>query len=183
MTQKKKGNVKDLDGIVETMKEMIKNTEVTVKTLTAKQKNQRQMTEDSFNDYADEDNENVTKINRAKKRKFKWFKCTKMFQDKALFQNHNQEHIQTVQCKMCDEPFSKMYDLEIHLQEYHDKKKELKCDQCDEEFITKLRMTIHKKGHLRKRKFCHFFNNGKICLFSVIGCKFEYKLAENVSLI
>ena len=80
---------------------------------------------------------------------------------------------------MCDMKVGVSWMLEIHLKE-HDTIKEFKCDKCDKDFFLKWRFDSHMRGHNEiRRKFCHFFNNDKNCMFAEVGCKFKHELAGN----
>ena len=37
------------------------------------------------------------------------------------------------------------------------------------------RLRKHVLGHDKERKCCHFFNNGKVCPYEEIGCKFKHE--------
>ena len=52
-------------------------------------------------------------------------------------------------------------------------------DLCDKSFLLQWRLRKHKKGHEQKNvKFCHFFNNNKICKFEEISrCIFRHEHA------
>ena len=87
-------------------------------------------------------------------------------------------HKENHKCNICDNSYDKRWKLEKHLNE-HDAAKEFKCDQCDSEFFLKWRLERHVEGHSRtNRKGCHYFNNGKVCPYSDIGCKFRHEMTD-----
>ena len=50
---------------------------------------------------------------------------------------------------------------------------------CDKTFVLKWRLRKHLEGHSKDcGKFCHYFNNEKVCPFEKIGCKFLHKDSE-----
>ena len=61
----------------------------------------------------------------------------------------------------------------------HDKRKEFKCSECDLEFFLEWLLNRHIRGHKEvNRKFCHYFNNGKVCPFYESGCRFRHEHSE-----
>ena len=85
-----------------------------------------------------------------------------------------------IKCKLCDKHFERFVDLEKHVKENHDNREEFQCDQCDKKFVIKWRlekhMTMHTKDFVQS---CHYFNNGKMCPFEELGCKFLHVFASN----
>ena len=79
-------------------------------------------------------------------------------------------------CKDCNKEFTRNSDLEKHLEE-HKNIKEFKCDKCGKEFFLKWRLSKHEEIHHENSKFCHFFNNGKVCPYEDIGCMYKHALA------
>ena len=54
-----------------------------------------------------------------------------------------------------------------------------KCDKCDKTFYLKWRLAKHKSIHQTKNvRFCHYFNNEKLCPFEEIGCMFLHAKSE-----
>ena len=50
---------------------------------------------------------------------------------------------------------------------------EFKCNICKKGFVLKWRLQKHMKIHNNKNcQPCHYFNNGKMCPFEELGCKF-----------
>ena len=100
--------------------------------------------------------------------------CDKTFTNKSELVNHiKTKHNRTGECRLCEKRFSTNYQLEIHLQE-HGSSKKYKCEQCDKAFHFKWRLGKHMKIHSEHKSIraCHFFNNGKLCPFEEVGCKF-----------
>ena len=90
----------------------------------------------------------------------------------------NQEkNMNLKKCDICSESFTRNCDLETHLDNQHEKRKELKCDLCDKTFHLKWRLKMHMKLHTEKTQLCQYFENSKDCPFEKIGCKFLHKTA------
>ena len=88
-------------------------------------------------------------------------------------QNFKSKH-----CKLCNLTFVQNCDLDRHIKEMHEADDEFKCDQCDKTFYLEWRYTNHKKIHYGTVKPCHFFNNGKHCLYEDIGCMFLHEESD-----
>ena len=53
------------------------------------------------------------------------------------------------------------------------------CDVCGKYFYMKWRLNKHKQLHDNKPKTkCHYFNNGKVCPFDEVGCKFLHEISD-----
>ena len=85
-----------------------------------------------------------------------------------------EKHPQKFQYKHCDLSFDKRSDLEEHISAQHEITESYKCTECDKTFILKWRLRKHTEIHKSKSKYCHFFNNDKVCLFEKIGCTFKH---------
>ena len=87
-------------------------------------------------------------------------------------------HPKLIKCDQCDETFDQNWKLEDHLK-IHTNGQKFQCDLCEKSFVLQWRLRKHKKGHEQKNvKFCHFFNNNKICKFEeVSGCMFRHEYA------
>ena len=84
-----------------------------------------------------------------------------------------------VGCKICKETFAKNSDLEIHIKNTHENTDVYDCDICEKSFSLKWRLKKHREGHTSEcKKFCHYFNNEKVCPFEEIGCKFLHQDSE-----
>ena len=105
-------------------------------------------------------------------------KCNLIFTDKASMQIHIQEkHGTRRKCKLCDETFDQTYKLELHLKTHE--VETFKCERCDKTFQLKWRLEKHKKGHeMVNVKFCHYFNNKKVCPYEEIGCMYSHAESE-----
>ena len=87
-------------------------------------------------------------------------------------------HNKSFKCIICDKSFNRRCKLEEHMNE-HNTRKDFKCDLCESEFYLYWRFKKHLDGHLdTKRKFCHYFNNQKACLYEEFGCKFKHEVSE-----
>ena len=79
-------------------------------------------------------------------------------------------------CRLCSNLFTKSIDLERHLKEIHSEIIDIhKCNKCDQHFFLEWRLKKHKETHEKGVKFCHFFNNEKVCPFKEFGCKFKHE--------
>ena len=67
------------------------------------------------------------------------------------------------------------HELETHLKT-HTEVQTFPWDICGKRFVLKWRLKKHISGHYRKR-YCHFFNNGKACPYEDIGCKFQHQVS------
>ena len=83
-------------------------------------------------------------------------------------------NVKQFECDNCETKMNTRVDLEIHISEQHSDKR-YECHECDLEFFTEWRLKKHEESHKFKVKNCHYFNNGKICPFEKIGCKFLHK--------
>ena len=83
-------------------------------------------------------------------------------------------------CAQCNEVFDSRTDMEIHIQNSHEKQN-YNCEKCDQMFVSEWRLKLHSKTHTKKQKArnCHYFNSGKTCPFQKLGCKFEH--TESIS--
>ena len=114
-----------------------------------------------------------------RKTKLKCFKCEKTFTTKPLLVNHIAEsHRKNIECDQCDSTFTQMYDLEHHIESIHQAKQNFKCNQCNLSFFTNWRLQKHTRMHSKNGKKCHFFNNGKLCPYEKLGCRFEHEVSQ-----
>ena len=105
--------------------------------------------------------------------------CGESFPSKRDLTDHIKNiHPKKYSCKMCVQSFSESWSLELHSKS-HEEIVPFKCGICDQEFYVKWRLKKHVLSHEKKGKFCHFFNNGKICPFQEIGCKFKHEVSNN----
>ena len=73
----------------------------------------------------------------------------------------------------CENTFPRFSDLEIHIKVAHEKYQQFHCDICKKRFVLKWRLQKHMKIHSNKNcQPFHYFNNGKMCPFEELGCKF-----------
>ena len=107
-------------------------------------------------------------------------KCKKYFTNKAEKKKHEKimHNDPQIKCEKCGKGFSKNSDLEFHLETDHKTEKQFKCEKCDMSFVLKWRFQKHSGMHSENQtKFCHFFNNGKECPYSKLGCMFKHESA------
>ena len=79
-------------------------------------------------------------------------------------------------CNICNETFTENFKLEIHLRT-HNEAETFGCDICAKTFVLKWRLRKHKSVHETTR-YCHYFNNAKLCPFEELGCKFLHEWSE-----
>ena len=84
-------------------------------------------------------------------------------------------------CATCDENFQESWRLELHMKS-HGNLDLFKCDLCEKKFYSNWRMKKHKATHNELKKFCHYFNNAKICPYEEVGCKFNHEDSKNLNL-
>ena len=89
-------------------------------------------------------------------------------------QHKRDNHGKTFKCKFCDEAFCESWKLESHMK-LHESAKTFNCTICNKVFYMKWRLDKHVTSHDQNQKFCHFFNNNKVCPFENIGCMFRHE--------
>ena len=101
--------------------------------------------------------------------------CDAVLKSKSDLKKHIQEiHPKVYKCNICDETFSESWKMEKHIKT-HESAKISKCNICEKEFYTKWRLEKHIAGHKEMEKCCHYYNNGILCPYDDIGCKFKHK--------
>ena len=67
-------------------------------------------------------------------------------------------------CNICEESFQYSHELEIHMK-MHTSDKPYRCKKCGKGFYLACRLSKHMEIHddLKKKRACHYFNNGKNC--------------------
>ena len=110
--------------------------------------------------------------------------CVLKFNTKKELRIHHKEmHTKSYSCTSCDETFDVRWKLESHHLQQHTTKTEFECRKCKKIFACEWRLQKHLKGHLKpERKFCHFYNNIKLCPYEEVGCKFKHSNAGQCSL-
>ena len=88
------------------------------------------------------------------------------------------KHTKQFECNECEQSFSKSHSLEEHMIVVHRKQKEYKCDTCGADFLSMWRWSKHIALHQKESRKCHFYNNGKECPYSLIGCKFLHEESQ-----
>ena len=85
-------------------------------------------------------------------------------------------------CKICKETFSKNFELERHMVNTHASEKTHACGICDKTFFLEWRLKKHLGIHQDMSiRICKFFQEGKVCPFDDVGCKFGHKSEEVVT--
>ena len=171
----KKRTVKELNEYVEALEQKFDNMEKLIKDLKIIQPEIQR----TVNTVA----ENVKKIDLINKnisqnthqdQRVDCRKCDETFSKAEELKNHMTEmHPHTIKCKFCIKTFKKTCELENHLSEHVSK--EFKCEKCSQEFHLKWRLNKHLEGHNNiDAKYCHYFNNSKVCPFQELGCMFKH---------
>ena len=103
--------------------------------------------------------------------------CQQIFESRKSLKSHIKVcHPAQIKCVECEKTFNINADLEMHIEEYHEKSEQHKCNQCGKNFVLKWRLKKHLEAHSNgNNRFCHFFNNGKTCPYEKIGCKFLHQ--------
>ena len=116
-------------------------------------------------------------------RTYNCFKCPKKFETKKTLSLHiKTNHPKTQNCYICNETFDECWKLEKHMRSHNEVQK-YNCDICEKSFCIKWRLKRHMAIHGNTRtKTCHYFNNGKECPFSEIGCMSLHELSEECKL-
>ena len=84
-------------------------------------------------------------------------------------------------CKSCSKTFARNCELEVHLRLEHKEMEMFKCEHCDKTFVLKWRLEKHMQIHKENGasiRFCHYYNNDKVCPFADIGCMFKHENSE-----
>ena len=101
--------------------------------------------------------------------------CGKIFSCKTDLTRHIKiTHPKEFKCKICEKTFCDSWKLELH-SKLHTEILPFKCHVCQKLFFVEWRLRKHVLGHDKERKCCHFFNNGKVCPYEEIGCKFKHE--------
>ena len=188
----KKKNVKELNAYTESLEtrltcieELLKSSGIDLKQLEKR---------------VDEDSENRKKIDQLEKRiniidkkvkhlgssqpkkelsngnsLLKCKHCENAFADGTKLKDHIRvSHGKLIKCRFCSETFDQTWKLETHICIHLEKK--YKCEICDQKFHLKWRLIKHEERHKNvDSKFCHYFNNSKICPFQELGCMFRHE--------
>ena len=168
----KQKNVKELNveidklhGEVETLKTLLKSVK---QEFSAK----IQQLEEKLKESTQETNNFVKNKNSCRQ-------CQKSFEtSKELKLHRSNEHKIKYKCTRCDETFQQLSEMENHEIYNHDVTLKFKCENCDSEFVSELRLKIHKQSHKHKTKYCHYYNNGKVCPFQKLGCRFKHEESQ-----
>ena len=115
------------------------------------------------------------KTTQPENRSIKCKSCQNLFKTKTELTTHIYEnHPKQLKCDMCEFACSEWYEMEKHMLAMHSVNKNFKCNRCEKSFVTEWRLKKHMQMHDKQTKFCHYFNNGKICRFEELGCKFRH---------
>ena len=85
---------------------------------------------------------------------------------------------QSKKCNECDTRFTQNFEMENHMVEAHQRKKQHACDVCDKEFYFEWRLKKHMKMHTEVPSVCYYLNKKTVCSFEEIGCKFPHKFQQ-----
>ena len=111
--------------------------------------------------------------------RFECKECNLSFDKTKSLKKHIQAvHPKIIKCDECAQTFDQKWKLEHH-SKLHSSEKRFQCDRCNKSFLLQWRLRKHIQGHEQQNvKFCHFFNNNKICKFEeVSGCMFRHEHA------
>ena len=185
MSSKKK-TVKELNDVVDILENRIKELENKVEVCECKDKvnqlekrlNEMNKMVESLTADLNDFKENETEEIRASKSKCG--KCDLSFESKKKLKEHfKNSHKRELKCAQCEKTFEEHWKFEKHLKE-HGKSKEFKCESCDGTFYTEWRLKMHTKSHEDGDiKFCHYFNNFKVCPYEELGCMFKHAESMN----
>ena len=96
----------------------------------------------------------------------------------SLGEHIRKAHPKKLHCANCDETFQESWRLELHMKS-HGNLYIYKCDLCKQKFYSHWRMKKRRASHNELKKFCHYFNNAKICPYEEVGCKFNHEDSKN----
>ena len=101
--------------------------------------------------------------------------CGEKVRNKSQLKVHIREvHPKTYNCRNCEETFDECWKMEKHLKLHEDARK-FNCKVCGKDFHTAWRLKKHTESHTKVEKFCHYFNNGKMCPYDDLGCMFKHE--------
>ena len=128
---------------------------------------------------------NLLKQKEVLKNKEKSFicdECGKCFAGNSDRRLHiKQDHPKHFSCDLCDISFNESWRYELHL-ETHSNSKGKKCEECGKNFFMEWRLRQHMNVHNNPNiRHCHYYNNGKECIFEPVGCKFKHIKSEQCS--
>ena len=88
------------------------------------------------------------------------------------------KHPKSLKCDQCEETFHLNWLLENHLKT-HNQTEQFECEKYTKSFVLKWRLDKHLKSHdVNNRKFCHYFNNNKLCPYDSLGCMFRHETSS-----
>ena len=105
--------------------------------------------------------------------------CDCMFKRNSELKVHMKEkHKREIKCNICGEIFNFIFELEHHLKK-HSEVRTYQCERCEKKFCMKWRLNKHQEAHDKTDvKFCHYFNNKKVCPYDDIGCMFKHERSK-----
>ena len=117
--------------------------------------------------------------NKDLEKTFKCNECKIVVKNKRDLKAHIKvfhQNTKEIICKDCNKTFKQNWELELHSKE-HNKENQFKCTVCDKSFLLEWRLNKHLENHndTKKKIFCHYFNNQKLCPYEEIGCMFLHK--------
>ena len=176
MTTVKRATIKSLSLELENLKEQLKEFHIFKMKVEKLEETIGNMNKNDKPDLGNKDAVSRNKLEQI----FKCKKCDKSSESARSLKKHVVEtHSKEIKCKVCDKKFTKNCDLEVHLNSEHQEAKIYGCDKCEMTFVLKWRLDKHKNIHSSENlKFCHYFNNEKVCPYQKFGCMFKHDHAE-----
>ena len=171
----KKATIKSLSEEIKNLKEKLKEVDIVKKIVAELEETIKRMNNEKEIDQANKEN--------VSGNKFKCKKCDKLFESNRNLKKHIvNTHPTKIQCTYCEKTFDKNVDFESHVNLYHQQASRYNCDHCEKKFVLKWRLKKHQSMHLVQTsailKFCHYFNNDKLCPYQEIGCMFRHEQAD-----
>ena len=172
MAQRKGKTVKDLGSDVEILNKEIDKMKIDFKTICDEFSLKMKILEGKINDKSKQCEEKEENRIFCKQ-------CQQMFESIGQLKKHmKRSHAKKFKCDKCDQEMSSLSAFEFHLLSCYTEISKFKCEKCDNEFITEIRLKNHQRMHETQVKYCHFFNNGKVCKFAKLGCRFKHEESE-----
>jgi hypothetical protein len=110
--------------------------------------------------------------------KFNCKECGKEFVSKNRMSDHiRKTHHKVRKCDNCDDKLEESWKLELHMKTHKNLTK-IKFNICEKHFYVNWRLKKHITSHSESNKWCHYFNNGKVCPFEDVWCKYEHEDSE-----
>ena len=101
--------------------------------------------------------------------------CGESMQNNDALRKHKRSyHGKTETYNHCGKVFHVRADFEKHMDD-HNGEKPFKCETCGRGFYLEWRLKKHTEipATYKMIRKCHYFNNGRVCPFEAVGCKFS----------